>query len=79
MAGNTFAIEPRLGRSRAIRQDGDSTACIQEAIDTCPVDCIHWVAFEELDALKARLDAMELLPMGLPSLARPKRQRPRAS
>jgi ferredoxin len=79
VAGNTFAIEPRLGRSRAIRQDGDSTACIQEAIDTCPVDCIHWVAFEELDALKARLDAMELLPMGLPSPARPKRQRPRAS
>ena len=79
VAGNTFAIEPRLGRSRAIRQDGDSTACIQEAIDTCPVDCIHWVAFEELDALKARLDAMKLLPMGLPSPARPKRQRPRAS
>jgi ferredoxin len=77
VAGNTFVIEPRLGRSRAIRQDGDSTERIQEAIDTCPVDCIHWVAFEELDELRARLDAMELLPMGVPSPARPRRQRPR--
>ena len=21
---------------------------INEAIDTCPVDCIHWISFEEL-------------------------------
>lgn len=26
-----------------MQQDGESTAEIQEAIDTCPVDCIHWV------------------------------------
>ena len=78
VASNTFAIEPSLGRSRAIRQDGDTSACIQEAIDTCPVDCIHWVGFEELEALKERLEGMELLPLGLPSPARPRRQRPRA-
>ena len=48
VACNTFAIEPTLGRSRALRQDGDSSACIQEAIDTCPVDCIHWVDFDDL-------------------------------
>ena len=40
VATNTFVVEPRLGRSRAIRQDGDSTERILEAIDTCPVDCI---------------------------------------
>lgn len=79
VASNTFAIEPNLGRSRAIRQDGDSSDCIQEAIDTCPVDCIHWVGFEELEPLRERLDGMELLPLGLPSPARPRRQRPRAS
>ena len=78
VAGNTFAIEPTLGRSRAIRQDGDSGACIQEAIDTCPVDCIHWVDFEELEGLRVRLEGMELLPLGLPSPARPRRQRPRS-
>ena len=78
VASNTFAIEPSFGRSRAIRQDGDTSSCIQEAIDTCPVDCIHWVGFEELEALKERLEGMELLPLGLPSPARPRRQRPRA-
>ena len=55
VATNTFVVEPKLGRSRAIRQDGDSTERIQEAIDTCPVDCIHWVPFESLEALKRDL------------------------
>ncbi|MEB3159729.1 MAG: ferredoxin [Synechococcus sp.] len=79
VASNTFAIEPTLGRSRALRQDGDSGACIQEAIDTCPVDCIHWVDFEELDGLRARLEGMELLPLGLPQPARPRRQTSRSN
>ena len=74
VATNTFAIEPNLGRSRAIRQDGDSSERIQEAIETCPVDCIHWVQFDELPALRRQLDAQELLPHGLPSPARPRRQ-----
>ena len=45
VARSTFYIEPDYGRARAIRQDGDSEAVIQEAIDTCPVDCIHWVDY----------------------------------
>ena len=55
VATNTFVMEPDLGRSRAIRQDGDSTDCIQEAIDTCPVDCIHWVPYESLPSLQQQL------------------------
>ena len=55
VATNTFVMEPDLGRSRAIRQDGDSTDRIQEAIDTCPVDCIHWVSFESLQSLQHQL------------------------
>ena len=31
-----------------IRQDGDGEDVIQEAIDTCPVDCIHWLDYTEL-------------------------------
>jgi ferredoxin len=54
VASNTFVMMPETGRCRAIRQDGDSEARIQEAIDTCPVDCIHWVEFSELDLLSAR-------------------------
>ena len=77
VACNTFIIEPILGRSRAIRQDGDSSERIQEAIETCPVDCIHWVAFDDLKGLQAQLDSQELLPLGLPSPARPRRILPR--
>jgi len=78
VASNTFALEPQWGRSRAIRQDGDTTERIQEAIDTCPVDCIHWVAYEQLSELEARLRQQELQPLGLPSPARVKRSLPRA-
>ena len=48
VARNTFYIEPDYGRSRVIRQDGDVEDTIQEAIDTCPVDCIHWLDYTEL-------------------------------
>ncbi len=53
VARNTFYIEEDYGRSRVIRQDGDSEALIQEAIDTCPVDCIHWVDYTQLQKLEA--------------------------
>ncbi len=79
VATNTFVVEPTWGRSRAIRQDGDSTERIQEAIDTCPVDCIHWVAYEELPALEERLQQQEIQPLGLPSPARLKRALPRSA
>ena len=47
VASNTFIVEEEYGYSRAIRQDGDSVELISEAMDTCPVDCIHWVDFED--------------------------------
>ncbi|NDG75102.1 MAG: ferredoxin [Synechococcaceae bacterium WB8_1B_136] len=77
VAGNTFVVEESWGRSRAIRQDGDSTERIQEAIDTCPVDCIHWVSYEDLPALEEQCRSQELLPLGLPTPTRPGRTLPR--
>ena len=53
VARNTFFIEEDYGRSRVIRQDADTEEIIQEAIDTCPVDCIHWVDYTELKNLEA--------------------------
>ena len=50
----------------AIRQDGDNVDVIQEAIDTCPVDCIHWVKFEELDDLENSLDRDMFQSFGKP-------------
>ena len=52
VARNTFYIEPDYGRSRVIRQEGDTEDIIQEAIDTCPVNCIHWVDYTELRKLE---------------------------
>ncbi len=63
VARNTFFIEDNYGRSRVFRQDGDSESVIQEAIDTCPVDCIHWVDYSELKRLEAERPHQEL---GLP-------------
>ena len=56
VATNTFIVDEEYGRSRAIRQDGDNFETLQEAIDTCPVDCIHWVKFENLEDLENSLD-----------------------
>ena len=68
VATNTFAMEPEQGRARAFRQDGDSEELIQEAIDTCPVDCIEWVSFEELIKLKKILENHHFRNLGLPPI-----------
>jgi ferredoxin len=79
VAANTFVVEPQWGRSRAIRQDGDSTDTIQEAIDTCPVDCIHWVDYEQLPQLAAQLEEQDIPPLGLPTPGRLRRTLPRGA
>tara|TARA_Y100001968_G_scaffold282564_1_gene280602 strand:+ start:657 stop:1130 length:474 start_codon:yes stop_codon:yes gene_type:complete len=56
VATNTFLVDEDLGRCRVIRQNGDDVDIVQEAIDTCPVDCIHWVDFEDLDMLEKSLN-----------------------
>ncbi len=66
VASNTFSMEPLMGRARAFRQDGDTTQLIQEAIDTCPVNCIEWVQFEELDDLREYISNQDIQPLGLP-------------
>lgn len=71
---NTFLIEPEFGRSRAVRQDGDSTRHIQEAIDTCPVSCIHWVDYEQLEQLREYLAGQQFQALGFAGPS--KRRRP---
>ena len=66
VATNTFAMEPEQGRARAFRQDGDSEELIQEAIDTCPVDCIDWVSFEDLIKLEEVIKNHHFRNLGLP-------------
>ena len=49
-----------------IRQDGDSEDLIQEAIETCPVNCIHWVEYEDLKLLEDERQYQTLQPVGMP-------------
>jgi ferredoxin len=51
-ASSTFFLEQEYGRARVIAQDGDEEDLVQEAIDTCPVDCIAWVSYNDLNKLE---------------------------
>ncbi len=51
-ARSTFFLEEDYGRARVIAQDGDQEDLVQEAIDTCPVDCIAWVNYNDLNKLE---------------------------
>ncbi|NJK35318.1 MAG: ferredoxin [Oscillatoriales cyanobacterium SM2_2_1] len=53
VARHTFFLEDEYGRARVVNQDGDSEPLIQEAIDTCPVDCIAWVSYQNLVRLES--------------------------
>jgi ferredoxin len=81
VARNTFYIEPDYGRSRVIRQDGDGEDVIQEAIDTCPVDCIHWLDYSELKNREAERRYQVIPVVGFPvdravTAAQRRRQQP---
>lgn len=52
IAQSTFFMEPEHGRARVFRQWGDDDETIQVAIQTCPVDCIHYVPYDELKKLE---------------------------
>lgn len=52
IAQSTFFMHSEHGRARVFNQWGDDDETIQIAIETCPVDCIHYVPFEELVKLE---------------------------
>ena len=54
IAPSTFFMEDWLGRARVFQQWGDDDETIKVAIETCPVDCIHYVPYEELVSLEVR-------------------------
>ncbi len=68
VAPNTFYIEDDYGRSRVYNQDGDGQEIVQEAIDTCPVDCIHWVDYTHLRFLEKARKYQQVRNLGLPQL-----------
>ncbi|XP_066368093.1 chaperone protein dnaJ C76, chloroplastic-like [Miscanthus floridulus] len=59
-----FEIEEDFGRSRVYSQSG-STELIQDAIDSCPVDCIHWTSAAQLSLLENEMLRVERVNVGL--------------
>ena len=54
VAPSTFFMEGAHGRARVFQQQGDADDVVEEAILTCPVDCIHYVPWEELVSLEGQ-------------------------
>ena len=54
IAQSTFFMQEEHGRARVFEQWGDDDETIQIAIDTCPVDCIHYLPYPELVKLEVQ-------------------------
>lgn len=66
VAANTFYIEPEHGRARVFNQDGDTEELIDEAIDTCPVNCIHWLDYTELKKMEENRKYQVIQSLAIP-------------
>ncbi|ONM38496.1 DNAJ heat shock N-terminal domain-containing protein [Zea mays] len=64
VCSKVFQIEEDFGRARVYDQSG-STELIQEAIDSCPVDCIHWTLAAQLSLLEDEMRRVERVNVGL--------------
>ena len=52
VAPETFFMEDEYGRARVFQQDAADKDVLQEALHTCPVDCIHYVEWDDLVRLE---------------------------
>ncbi|KAF3961776.1 hypothetical protein CMV_013635 [Castanea mollissima] len=58
VAPDVFGIEEDFGRARVYSQCG-KPELVQQAIDTCPVDCIHWTSAAQLSLLEDEMRRVE--------------------
>lgn len=59
-APGTFFLEQDFGRARVFDQTGENETAVEEAIDTCPVNCIYYVNWEDLVKLEIMRDEQEI-------------------
>ncbi|WOL14667.1 hypothetical protein Cni_G23448 [Canna indica] len=64
VAPDVFQIEEEYGRARVCSQSGNPDL-VQEAIDSCPVDCIHWTSAAQLSLLEDEMRRVERVNVGL--------------
>ena len=53
-------MEDDYGRARVFQQWVDGNQLIQTAIETCPVDCIHYVSYPELKRLEIERAGLQI-------------------
>ncbi|KAL5573790.1 hypothetical protein UlMin_023387 [Ulmus minor] len=58
VAPDVFSIEEDFGRARVYNQGGD-LELVQQAIESCPVDCIHWTSAPQLSLLEDEMRRVE--------------------
>ncbi|XP_052195235.1 chaperone protein dnaJ C76, chloroplastic-like [Diospyros lotus] len=51
-ASNTFTMDESLASARVRVQYGDDDTKLEVAVDSCPVNCIHWVDGKDLPVLE---------------------------
>jgi ferredoxin len=39
---DVFGFDDSAEKAFVLKSEGGSEECIEEAIETCPVECIHW-------------------------------------
>ncbi|CAH9135509.1 unnamed protein product [Cuscuta epithymum] len=64
VCSTVFGIEEDFGRARVYNQSG-SREQIQQAIDSCPVDCIHWTSAAQLSLLEDEMRRVERVNVAL--------------
>ncbi|XP_010246441.1 PREDICTED: uncharacterized protein LOC104589728 [Nelumbo nucifera] len=64
IAPDVFEIEEDFGRARVCSQSGNPEL-VQEAIDSCPVDCIHWTSAAQLSLLEDEMRRVERVNVAL--------------
>ncbi|XP_057792336.1 chaperone protein dnaJ C76, chloroplastic [Salvia miltiorrhiza] len=64
VCSSVFAIEEDFGRARAYNQPGMLDS-VQQAVESCPVDCIHWTSAAQLSLLEDEMRRVERVNVAL--------------
>tara|TARA_B110001452_G_scaffold227681_1_gene202705 strand:+ start:83 stop:1063 length:981 start_codon:yes stop_codon:yes gene_type:complete len=59
VARSTFQMEDEYGTAKVVQQGGDNEDTVQEAIDVCMADCIHYITRDELVELEEYRDKFQ--------------------
>ncbi|KAL2478689.1 DNAJ heat shock N-terminal domain-containing protein [Forsythia ovata] len=62
---SVFTIEEDFGRARANNSLSGNPESVQDAVNSCPVDCIHWTSAAQLSLLEDEMRRVERVNVAL--------------